>query len=60
MSIGNLIGIIILIIIYYIVLTLLFLKLYERETSFGILNTFREILCFIPLVRFIYYIYMKI
>ena len=60
MNIENLIGIIILIISYYIISTLLFLKLYERETLFGILDTFGQILCFIPLIRFIYYIYLKI
>lgn len=60
MIIGNLIGIIILIIGYYIISTLLFLKLYERRTLYGILNTFGIILCFIPLVRFIYYIYLNI
>lgn len=45
-------------IIYYILSSLLFLKLLDNETIFG-LNIFGEIIGLIPIVRFVYYIYMK-
>lgn len=45
-------------IVYYILSSLIFLKLLENETIFG-LSIYGEIIGLIPIVRFIYYIYIK-
>lgn len=45
-------------IIYYILSSLLFLKLLQNESIF-VLNRFGIIMGLIPIIRFIYYIYVK-
>lgn len=45
-------------IIYYILSSLLFLKLLEKEYTFC-LGKFSIIMCLIPIIRFIYYFYIK-
>ena len=47
-------------IVYYIISTFIFKKLYERETLFGVLNTFSEVIVLIPLIRLVYYINLKL
>ena len=51
---------IIVFLIYYIISSIIFKKLYEREAIFGVLNTFDEIIVLIPLIRLVYYINLKL
>ena len=46
-------------VVYYIISSLLFLYLLEKETVVGILSRFSIVMSFIPIIRFIYYIYFK-
>ena len=43
---------------YYVLSSLLFLKLSEDETIFC-LDWFDIVMCLMPIIRFIYYIYLK-
>lgn len=46
-------------IIYYVLSSLLFLKLIDNEYLFGS-NNFGIVISLIPIIRVIYYIYLKI
>lgn len=46
-------------IIYYMISSFIFLRLYEKEAFLGVLNKYGEMMCFIPIIRSVYYIHLK-